>query len=343
MPILVPCSCGKNLQLPDDLAGKKVRCPVCKGVMRVPPAAAPPPPKPAPVKKPASAPNPAASAPAPKPAPAKEPARPSRPAAAKESRPEPKPVEVDLVDLEMMENELEEAEQEEVLAEEEPEEAEADETNEPGDGLLAREKFVVKEKTSLLSSRKQYDILDGDTGEVLGTALEKTGWLAMLLGLAVGKDRMSMTIELRQQPEDELVFSVRRKGLLFKKTQILDGKGRVLGTYKAKLFSLTGGFHIYDQDGKHVAEIRGKWFKSEYTFLTPEGVKMGSVSRKWGGMARELFTSDDTYGVEIVPEYHNDPRVKRLILGAAIVMDAMFQKKGGGKSDSEGGDEGGED
>ncbi len=59
MPIQVECSCGRALRVRDDLAGKKIRCPGCQGVMTVPAAsddeeeavtAAPPRPKAAPAK-----------------------------------------------------------------------------------------------------------------------------------------------------------------------------------------------------------------------------------------------------------------------------------------------------
>ena len=47
MPIPVLCSCGKNLNIPDQYAGMKVKCPACSTTINVPaagPAAPPPPP-----------------------------------------------------------------------------------------------------------------------------------------------------------------------------------------------------------------------------------------------------------------------------------------------------------
>lgn len=36
MPIRLGCNCGKKLQVKDDLAGKKIKCPGCAEVLRVP-------------------------------------------------------------------------------------------------------------------------------------------------------------------------------------------------------------------------------------------------------------------------------------------------------------------
>jgi hypothetical protein len=38
MPIHLACACGKELNVREDLAGKKVRCPECQAVVPVPPA-----------------------------------------------------------------------------------------------------------------------------------------------------------------------------------------------------------------------------------------------------------------------------------------------------------------
>lgn len=36
MPIALSCSCGRALNVKDELAGKKIRCPACKDILTVP-------------------------------------------------------------------------------------------------------------------------------------------------------------------------------------------------------------------------------------------------------------------------------------------------------------------
>src|SRR4051812_18812811 len=36
MPLSVTCQCGKRLSVPEAMAGKRVRCPVCKQIVNVP-------------------------------------------------------------------------------------------------------------------------------------------------------------------------------------------------------------------------------------------------------------------------------------------------------------------
>jgi uncharacterized protein YxjI len=161
-------------------------------------------------------------------------------------------------------------------------------------------------------------------------AEQRTGFLAQLLGMIKGPP--STKIEFRSKVDNALLFAVRRRGFLFKKVEAVDAAGEVVGRYKAKSFSLSGGFHLYDKNGKHIAEIRGKFLKSEYTVYAPDGkTEMGKVSKKWGGTVKGLLSSSGTYGVQIAPQFADDNKMKMAILGAAIAIDCLMGKHGASK------------
>src|SRR5262249_22446921 len=69
---------------------------------------------------------------------------------------------------------------------------------------------------------------------------------------------------------------------------------------------------------------------------TPGGEEMGTVSRQWGGMARELFTTANTYGVRTNPEYVGGPSATALVLGAALAINGIFAPGGRSASPSRG-------
>jgi uncharacterized protein YxjI len=209
--------------------------------------------------------------------------------------------------------------------------------------MLEKNTFVVKEKSKLLSSRHSYEILD-EGGKIIGTAEQKTGALAAITGMIFGPPNTQIDFREKGESGEPLVFTIRRSGLLFKKVQLVDAQGAVVGTYKAKRFSMSGGFHVYDKDGKHVAEIRGKLLKSEYTFFQPDGkTEMGKVSKSWGGTMKELFTSAETYGVQILPAFAEDIKTKMLILGASVAIGALMKPEGGAAGESDEGGGGGDD
>ena len=203
--------------------------------------------------------------------------------------------------------------------------------------MLNTNLFVVTPKTKLFSSKVSFEIRD-EHGQVIGTADQTTSLLAQVIGMVKGPP--STRIGVLQKPDDSLVFAVRRSGFLFKKVETVDEQGEVIARYKKKGLSLSGGYHVYDKSGKHIAEIRGKLFKAEYTVFAPDGkTEMGKVSRKWGGMMKELLSANGTYGVQIAPPFAEDQQTKIMILGAAIALDSLLKthvKGSKGEAESEG-------
>jgi uncharacterized protein YxjI len=186
--------------------------------------------------------------------------------------------------------------------------------------LLDRNKFVVKSQSKAFSRKKSFEILDSENGQLVGTAQDTTGFFPSLLGAA--------TIEVRDSSNNALLFTVGRMGLFLKKDQVLDAQGQLIGRFKVKMFSLSGGFHVYDKSDKHLMEIQGNMFKAEYKFMTPDrNAEMGSVSRTWGGFAKSLLTGADTFGVQIDPKFASDVSSKTLIIGAAIALESIFKKQ----------------
>ena len=202
--------------------------------------------------------------------------------------------------------------------------------------LLDHYKFVVKSQSKAFSSKKSFQILD-EEGQALGIATDTTGFFPSLFG--------STTIEVRDASNDRPLFTVSRSGWLFKKDQVVDAEGRVVGRFKGKMLSLSGGYDVYDHSGKHIAEIQGSMLKADYKFLTPDKKTMGSVSRTWGGLAKSLFTGNDTYGVQIEPQFAEDATAKMVMLGAALAVESIFKKKEekGSSGSSAGGGGGGDE
>ena len=197
--------------------------------------------------------------------------------------------------------------------------------------MLESNTFAVKEHVKFISTTNTYDILDGETGEHLGVAQEKVGFLNQALRWVISKHLMPTRVEVREEPDDSLLFTIRRGAYIFRsRVEVLDSQGELVGYFKSKVFTISGGFHIYDKDGTHFAEIKGKMFGFDYRFLTPDrAVEMGRVSKKLtaGSVLKELFTSADTYRVEVSPDLEDEPMAKMLILAAALAIDMIYKEE----------------
>ena len=195
--------------------------------------------------------------------------------------------------------------------------------------MLERNRFVVREHVKFLTDRNTYDILDADTGEPVGTAQEQIGPTVRLLRWFVSKHLMPTRVEVREKPDDSLVFTIRRGGYIFRsRVEVLDSQGELVGSFRSKVLTISGGFRVFDKDGNQFAEVKGRLFGFDYRFVTPDGkVELGRVSKKWGGVAKELFTSADTYGVEVSPDLAEQPLAKMLILAAALAVDMIYKEE----------------
>lgn len=204
--------------------------------------------------------------------------------------------------------------------------------------MLERNKFVIKERVKILSAVQAYDILDAETGEPLGTAQESIGTLTQLLRWFMSKHLLPTRLDVREKPDDSLVFSLRRGWYLFKsRVEVLDADGELVGYFRSKFFTISGGFHVYDKNDNHFAEVKGKWVGFDYRFVTPDGeVEMGRVSKKLGaiGILKEMFTSADTFGVEIHEAFSDQPLAKMLILAACLAIDMIYKSESRGGTDA---------
>jgi len=192
--------------------------------------------------------------------------------------------------------------------------------------MLEQQRFLVKQQVSLLSGRADYDIFNPDTQQQVGAARESRGFLKTILTMALAKKKRPRTIEVRDSAGAP-VFTIHRPWSLFRtKVRVLDANNQLLGYFKTKLISLSGGFWVYDPQDKQIAEIKGDWKGFNFRFMTPEGKDLGQIGKQWEGMAKGLFTSADTYLVSLTDEASRDRTTKTLLLAASLAVDIVFRE-----------------
>lgn len=197
--------------------------------------------------------------------------------------------------------------------------------------MLEADRFMVKEQVKFLKTKQTYDIFDFDTEDQLGVAEEEISGLIQTLRWFLSKSWLPTTVVVRDH-EGAVVFKIHRGGFIFRaRVEVLNADNELIGYFKSKLFSLSGGFWVYDAADKQFAEVKGKFFGFNYRVLTPEGEELGKVTKKWGGAIKELFTSADTYMVEVSEDLAEQPVAKMLVLAAALSIDIIFKSENKGQ------------
>jgi uncharacterized protein YxjI len=199
--------------------------------------------------------------------------------------------------------------------------------------------FAITEHKKILSSVQSYDIKNGETGDLVGIAIENIGGLTKLLRWVMSKQLLPTTVEVREKPDDSLVFTIRRGAYLFRsRVEVRDAQGQLVGYFKSKFLTISGGFHVYDKDDKYFANVQGKMFGFNYKFLTEDGkVQLGEVAKKLGGLAgiaREIFFSADNYFLKVNPDLAEQPLAKMLLLAATLAVDIIYKSESKGGADT---------
>ena len=193
--------------------------------------------------------------------------------------------------------------------------------------MLDRRTYLVKERVALLRLTDTYDILDPITGATIGIAQERISGALKALRLLLHKRLLPTTVVISEREGGPAILTITRGvSLLHASVMVLDASGSTIGSFKSKLFSIGGAFRVFNATGQEVATVKGDWKGWNFLFVENGGRRLGTVTKKWAGIGKELFTSADTYVIAIdadgVP-----PVVASLLLAAGIAIDTVYKEK----------------
>jgi len=193
--------------------------------------------------------------------------------------------------------------------------------------VLDRKNYFIREHVGMLKLHEAYDILDPDTGDLIGTATEHASSLKNLLKMSkLFINFLPFHIDLADA--DGTTLLVIRRGFTFlrSKVEVLDAQGKLIGFFKQRLMTIGGKFGIYSAQEELVAELKGNMIGWDFKFIDNAGNELGYVTKKWAGTGKELFTSADNYMVSLTSDVDR-LAVAPLLLAAAICVDLVLKEK----------------
>jgi uncharacterized protein YxjI len=194
--------------------------------------------------------------------------------------------------------------------------------------MLNRTNYLIKERVGFFKLTDRYDVYAPEDGRLIGFAQEKVGWFNHLMRLLVHKQMLPTLVEIREREDAAPLITIQRGiTLLRAKVQVMDQTGKPIGYLRSKLFSLGGGFYVYDMSDRQVAEVKGDWKGWNFQMLDAGGKELGTVTKKWAGIGRELFTSADNYMIALNDTTQANPALAALLLTAGLAIDIVFKEK----------------
>jgi len=196
--------------------------------------------------------------------------------------------------------------------------------------MLNRKTFFIREHVGFVKFSDTYDILDPETQAQLGIAKEKPSALVHVLRLLVSKQMLPTKIFVYSgssyEDDSKLLFSIERGvSFLRSRVNICDRRGKVVGWLKSKVFSLGGAFFVYDDLDTQIAMVKGDWKGWHYRLIDASAKEMGTTTKKWAGIGKELFTTADNYIIALNCE--PEPAKAILLLAAGLAVDTIYKEK----------------
>ena len=193
--------------------------------------------------------------------------------------------------------------------------------------MLDRKTYVVKERPGVLKLVDTYDILDADTAQPIGIAKEEPPGIVKYLRLLGNNKFLPTQVNVYEREGEQPILSIRRGVALFRPKVFVNTRERAIGYFKAKMISIGPSFRIFDMQGREIGSVKGDWKGWNFQLLGPQGEELGRVTKKWAGLARELFTTADTYVIAISDAAAGRADVAQLLLAAGLAIDTVFKEK----------------
>lgn len=192
--------------------------------------------------------------------------------------------------------------------------------------VLNKNLFFVKEHVGLFKASNSFDIYDPLTKEhMLQCREENLGFFTRLLRFTDYKRMTPFDIDIKTLNGQKVVSVRRGVSLFFSTVTVYDDNGTVLGKFKQKL-SLGGKFELLDASDRPLCMLKGKWTSWDFKFLSSDNKEFATVTKKWGGLGKELFTSADNYVLQISPDVPENHPLRKLILAAVMCIDLVLKE-----------------
>ncbi|XP_031632025.1 phospholipid scramblase 2-like, partial [Contarinia nasturtii] len=107
--------------------------------------------------------------------------------------------------------------------------------------------------------------------------------------------------------------------------------GQVIGHIEQEWTLCYPHYSIKNHMGETVLRIEGPLCTFscggdvDFNILSLDGTKVGKISKQWSGLARELFTDTDYFGINFPMDL--DVRMKAVMLGACMLVNSMFYER----------------
>ena len=187
--------------------------------------------------------------------------------------------------------------------------------------------FFIKEHVKLLKAANSFDIYNPETSQmVLQCQEENLGFFTKMLRFTDYKRMTPFDIDIKTLSGEKILTVRRGVSIFLSNVEVVDGKGMLIGKFKQKFFSIGGKFEVLDPNDVSLCMLKGKWTSWDFKFVSADNSEFATVTKKWSGLGKELFTSADNYILQISKDVPPNSPLRQLILAAVMCIDLVLKE-----------------
>jgi uncharacterized protein YxjI len=193
-------------------------------------------------------------------------------------------------------------------------------------GLLDRDRMFVKQKAKLIELTNEYGIFD-DSGNQVGSVREEgQSTTRKVLRFVSNVDQFLTHKYAVYEADGTVVLGMTRPGKILKsKVHVTDQQGAAVGSIVQQNVLGKKRFALESPTGEPLGAINAEnWRSWDFQILDPQGGEVGRITKKWAGVAKELFTTADNYLVEIDAGVKGP--LRQLATAAAVGIDTALKQ-----------------
>ena len=194
---------------------------------------------------------------------------------------------------------------------------------------LQKNIFLFKEHLGMFKASNNYDIYDPKTKEIILHCREKNlnpVYKIVRLFLTDLKALTPFEIDIRGVDGKRIIKVKKGLSLILSKIEVFDENDKLIGLFKQKFFpNFYPKFEMFDEKEYLVSILKGNLIGWNFEFLKDENT-IATVTKKWSGIGKEMFTSADNYMLEIKDTVDKADPLRQLIFAAVICIDMVFKE-----------------
>ena len=166
--------------------------------------------------------------------------------------------------------------------------------------------------------------LYNSSNEKVGFAAEKTYGIFHRILRNIMRSHRTIHIDIWDKDNNHVLTGHRPWYFFFSDLNVTDNHNLLLGDIKTRFGFLKRKYDLCDRNGSVFATIESyRWRLWTFTVFDKMGKEVGVISKKWGGLVKEVFTDSDQFTVDYSKFPWTDEQ-KAILLFACLSIDLDF-------------------